>query len=192
MAWALPRATPQSVEAALTQWETLGRQGVPASSLLRTPDFLPIELAAGPDGPGELVSITRSGRRSAVREVAQRRLKAVEPRDLDGVLDLVGSGRLLALSVDRSDASAASMSNTRGLFSMWDAPPWDLWLTYVELEADEGDPYLVSWIPPSLTDWADIGVRVNPLRSLWWLDTRDDRFVRRVRAEGLLNSSTTN
>ena len=163
--WCLPRCTQQSVEAALSEWESSGHPYDAPAPILRSAQLLPRELA---EVGGELLMASAAKRSRLVNQLVQSRAAAVAQTRLTDI-DHVRCGRLLGLSVEKSDASAACLTNTRGMFSLYDAPPWDLWLCHVVPPgARDHDGYLISWIPEPLVQIADSAVRVNPVNALWW------------------------
>jgi hypothetical protein len=183
----MTRSTPALVDAALAQWEASGARGLPPAQILRTRELLPDNLLDTPEGDGELIELPMAARLAAVEYVTGMRSRLTKQTPAPANKTGSKRGRFLALTVDQSDASSAPMGNTHGLFSVWDTPPWDLWLAYVVPDKwPEGESYLVSWIPPTLVSLADIGVRVNPLKCLWWLDSRDNAFARDLNIDGLL------
>jgi hypothetical protein len=85
-------------------------------------------------------------------------------------------GRLLAYFPDADLTDGAAEVESRGFFDVFNAPPWDTWVAYVEEEAT-GDwsytSYLVAWVPPELLELAAAGIEVNPEDCIAWLgDTR--------------------
>jgi len=177
--WARSTFDENSVEASLAQWEAAGSSDTSAAPVLRTPALLPAKLARNPRGTGELIGVPAAERRALVDHVSRERSRLAAQMLRKGSGDDSRCGRLLGLTVDQSDSSGTSMQNSRGLFTLWDTPPWDLWLTYVLPEGlPHSESYLVSWIPNWLLHYAEVAVRVNPLNCLWWLDSRDDPFIR--------------
>jgi hypothetical protein len=177
--WARSTFDENSVEAGLARWEAAGSRETSAAPVLRTPALLPAKLARNPRGTGELIGVPAMERPAMVDHVSRERSRLATQRLRNSSGEDSRCGRLLGLTVDQSDSSGASMQNSRGLFTLWDTPPWDLWFTYVVPDGlPHSESYLVSWIPNWLLQYAEVAVRVNPLNCLWWLDSRDDPFIR--------------
>jgi hypothetical protein len=74
---------------------------------------------------------------------------AAAPSDLAG-------GRLLVYEPDFHVEDGASEYMSKGYFDERDAPPWDTWVCYFDLQ-------LISWVPPSLLDLVRAGIATNPV-----------------------------
>lgn len=70
-------------------------------------------------------------------------------------------GRLLLYTPSENLACGAAEASSNGFFDVNNIPPWDIWLDF-----SEGT--LVSWVPPSLLDVAQIGIYVNPEECIRW------------------------
>ena len=85
-------------------------------------------------------------------------------------------GRLLAYFPDADLTDGAAELESKGFFDVFNAPPWDTWVAYVEEEAADDRSYasyLVAWVPPELLEPAAVGIEVNPEECIAWLgDTR--------------------
>jgi hypothetical protein len=77
-------------------------------------------------------------------------------------------GRLLAYGLEESVLDGSCEAATNGFFDVEDQPPWDLWVGYVVNKSGNG--HLVSWIPPALFGAAEMGIDVNPVGCLFWLE----------------------
>lgn len=91
--------------------------------------------------------------------------------------DAPGGGRLLAYFPDADLTDGAAEMESRGFFDVFNAPPWDTWVAYVEEDPPGGDrsyaSYLVAWVPPELLELAATGIEANPEQCIAWLgDTR--------------------
>ena len=106
---------------------------------------------------------------SAVNSVLwpkQRRERA-ERRQLSG-------GRLLLYFPDEETADGWSEDQTSGFFDIHDAPPWDTWVAMLQDAAPGArGPYLVAWIPPIFLARAQVGIDVNAVDCIAWLDDCD-------------------
>lgn len=95
----------------------------------------------------------------------------------------MGGGRLLVYYPDEQLADGAAEEASGGFFDADNVPAWDTW---VGLYQDEGgEDYLVSWIPPSLLEIVDAGVRVNPEECIRWISDTDVPLVAYLRSSGL-------
>jgi len=128
-------------------------------------------VALRPDG--ELMSYRRDVQRVAlVESLCEKRaslLREAGKSADSGIFDLAG-GRILLYSPDENVSDGASEAVSLGFYNLEDAPPWDLWVSYLNGE-------LVSWVSPELLSFADVGIGVNPVDCIQWAD---DEVVRRL------------
>jgi hypothetical protein len=123
----------------------------PMNGKLRSPDLKP---SFGLDEFGDDALWAK-----AVAEVVARRSRlaavtSAEKRD-------VNVGGLLLYSPSENLACGAAEASSNGFFDGNNAPPWDIWVDF-----SEGT--LVSWVPPSLLDVAQMGIYVNPEGCIRW------------------------
>lgn len=81
-------------------------------------------------------------------------------------------GKLLLYDPDLNLFCGGAENATEGFFDTDNIAPWDFWVAYViEREPKEGfDSYLVSWIPGSLVQIAEIGIQANPEGCIAWAE----------------------
>ena len=95
----------------------------------------------------------------AVAEVVARRSRltgtSAEKRDTN-----VG-GQLLLYNPSENLGCGAAEASSNGFFDVNNVPPWDIWIDF-----SEGT--LVTWVPPSLFDVAQMGIYVNPEACIRW------------------------
>lgn len=92
-------------------------------------------------------------------------------------------GRLLAFFPDESLACGVANSETQGFFTDDNVPPWDTWMVYLQ-EGGQTN-YLVSWVPRSLVEMVDGGVRDIPEECVGWVDERCPHLIKALVARGL-------
>jgi hypothetical protein len=97
---------------------------------------------------------------NAVAEVITRRSRliagtSVEKRDTNV------EGRLLLYNPSENYACGAAEASSNGFFDVNNVPPWDIWVDF-----SEGT--LVSWVPPTLLDVAQMGIYLNPEACIRW------------------------
>jgi hypothetical protein len=73
-------------------------------------------------------------------------------------------GRLLLCEVRESVADGASDYATQGFFDLYDIPPWDTWILYI-------DHVLISWVPLHFVTRVQRGIDVNIVQCLRWAKT---------------------
>lgn len=85
-------------------------------------------------------------------------------------------GRLLAFDPHGSLSDGAANVATDGFFDDDNVPPWDLWLTSIELEVGASNDvwrpfraYVICWIPMEVVGVAQLGIDVNPEECILWL-----------------------
>jgi hypothetical protein len=98
----------------------------------------------------------------AVAEVVARRSRLTAAMSAEKRDTSVG-GRLLLYTPSENLACGAAEASSNGFFDVNNVPPWDIWV-----EFSEGT--LVSWVPPALTDVAQMGIYVNPEACIRWAE----------------------
>jgi hypothetical protein len=120
------------------------------------------------------------GYRESVQTVAGRRRLALLPINPEPTRDLA-KGRLLVYfpGADLCDGAAEAESN--GFFDVYNTPPWDTWVAFVEESGNKDlsySSYLISWVAPVFLDLASAGILVNPEECIRWLDHSGVEFAR--------------
>jgi hypothetical protein len=103
----------------------------------------------------------------SVRDVVRAVRTGQPPR---APLESLEGGRLLVYVPDLDLRDGAAEAETDGFFDVYNAPPWDTWVAFVEDDIGFEYPYLVSWVPPSLIEIVARGIQVNPEECIRWLD----------------------
>jgi hypothetical protein len=73
-------------------------------------------------------------------------------------------GRLLVHYPAENVSDGASKYASKGFYDPFDAPPWDLWVSY-----DRGE--LISWVPDALISLAQAGIDANIVDCIHWADS---------------------
>jgi hypothetical protein len=73
-------------------------------------------------------------------------------------------GRLLIYYPAENVSDGASKYASNGFYDPFDAPPWDLWVSY-----DSGE--LISWVPNALVTLAQDGMDANIVDCIKWADS---------------------
>ena len=99
-----------------------------------------------------------------------------------------GVGRLLAYLPDMDLADGAAELESKGFFDINNTPPWDTWIALFRDPAGDisSASLLVCWVPDSLVDLADRGIRVNPEECILWLADSHVPIAEQLRSAGHL------
>lgn len=83
-----------------------------------------------------------------------------------------GPGRFLVYFPDANLSDGAAAVETRGLFDVYNEPPWDCWIAWCSRpEASDGSyrEFLVAWMPDVVVPIVQRGIDVNPEECIQWL-----------------------
>ncbi len=152
---------------------------------LRTPKLRPASFA---------YAETVAQRQALVEHLAETRLRIMRSEGRFRPLPAhhLAGGRLLLYDPDRNTFDNGALVESYGYFDWDNLPPWDTWLSYVrdqtrEKQAQRGNQeddgfqsYLVSWVPSSLLERVDAGVRGNGDGCLRWANQLDSPLARRI------------
>ena len=127
---------------------------VPLARQLRTPSLRPAPFVY-PQPSAERAQLVEG---VAKRRADQLRLEHRYPLVL---VDHLAGGRLLKYAPSENLCDGAAQYSSKGLFDVDNMPPWDTWICFIE-------PYLISWVPPSLLDLANSGIDANPEQCILW------------------------
>jgi hypothetical protein len=130
----------------------------PLANQLRTPALQPNSMIG--ENPNE------NERKELVFSVVQKRAELLCSRGqgkLPDVGESQGEGRMLIYVPEENVSDGASEAASSGFFDLYDAPPWDVWVAY-------SDHTLLAWVPPQLIGLAQIGIDVNAVECIRWLD----------------------
>jgi hypothetical protein len=96
-------------------------------------------------------------------------------------------------------ADGASEHASGGYFDVFDTPPWDTWVWYVDDTPTLDHPndqtegvrrvdFLIAWVPPVMIAWVEHGIAVNPMECLGWLPAKrlQTTLIEELLASGLL------
>jgi hypothetical protein len=127
-------------------------------------------------------------RQEMVDVVAEKRRALLKTLRLDPppMTDVLGRGRLLTYNPDENLTDGAAPLSSARFFDDENIPPWDTWLAYVEENILEHKTYLLAWVPPEFLELASAGIEFNPEHCILWAEDVDAKFVRQLRAVGLL------
>jgi len=160
-----PEVTRSAVEAA----EWCARQLQRGPALLRSDELRPQRDFFG----GDAVNVTIARGADCVdiaNHVVARRRRLLEDRGWiwRGQRLEQYSGRLLIFRHELSLLDGAAEDLSGGLFDVYDQPPWEAWVAYVE--GTDGAPSgLLSWIPSALLPAAKRGIFANAEQCLEWV-----------------------
>lgn len=84
----------------------------------------------------------------------------------------LAGGRLLVYYPDLQLSDGAAEVATDGFFDVFNLPPFDTWLTFIEDSALQHmhQKQLLCYIPASAVHLADLGISVNPEECILWLE----------------------
>lgn len=189
IAWCAPLATPERVNPALAKWAEEQRvvkwpvEWWPETlaTLLRSPQL---------DAPSLTDAKSFAEQRAIVDQVASERVKLLReyggyPKD---VAPGLAAGRLLLHDPNGTDWSGGSFVASGGLLDVYDSPPWDTWITLIreEYPGPEWNVFVVAWIPPTLIDVVEEGIRCCAMPCTDWAENVDTAFTRTLCAAGIL------
>jgi hypothetical protein len=98
-----------------------------------------------------------------VAEVVAKRSQLMSKISPKGCSGNEAGGRLLLYNPNENLACGAGEHSSNGFFDVNNVPPWDIWIDF-----SEGT--LISWVPPTLVDVAQMGIDVNPEACIRWAD----------------------
>jgi len=184
IAWCVPLATPERVNPALGKWaeqQRIEKWPETLTSLLRSPQL---------NAPSLTDARSFAKQQAIVDQVASERAKLLRengryPKDV--VPDLAG-GRPLLHDPNGTDWSGSSFNASSGLLDGGDAPPWDTWITLIREEhpGPEWNVFVVAWIPPTLIDVVEEGIRCCAMPCTDWAENVDTAFTRGLHTAGIL------
>jgi hypothetical protein len=113
---------------------------------------------------------------ASVGTVVSRRWPWIRPDPEDHGL---AGGRLLVYFPDADLCDGAAEVESGGFFDVFNAPPWDTWVTFAEDDLRPPDSctrYLVAYVPPVFLDACAAGIAVNPEACIKWIEDADVAF----------------
>jgi hypothetical protein len=72
-------------------------------------------------------------------------------------------GRILLYIPQENLADGAAQVSSGGFYDADNVPPWDVWVGF-------SNSALVSWVPPTLIEVAQMGIDANPENCIRWSD----------------------
>lgn len=78
-------------------------------------------------------------------------------------------GRLLRYNPNETVLDGTSETSSKGFFDVYDAPPWDLWVGWLNPKNRSG--LVICWVPEPLIPAAQAGIDVNPMDCINWLES---------------------
>jgi hypothetical protein len=143
------------------QWSTTRAILEDPARSLRTPDLRP--------------RVLERSYAAAVSSVCQKRTRALaaDRRAADvGDSGATAGGRLLVYFPDAELCDGAAEAESRGFFDVHNCPPWDTWIAFHEVPAEDVSfrSVVVAWVPSVLVADAHRGVYVNPEQCIQWLE----------------------
>jgi hypothetical protein len=97
----------------------------------------------------------------AVAEVVSKRSQMPGRISMEEGLRLSTNGRLLFYYPHENLACGAAEVSSNGFFDVNNVPPWDIWVDFSERT-------LVSWVPSTLLEAAQMGIDMNPEGCIRW------------------------
>jgi hypothetical protein len=128
----------------------------PLEHQLRSPELKPTRAL------GE--NITDSERQQLVNEVASNRSRQLASLQSTKSLHASQDGKFLIYYPAENVSDGASKYASKGFYDPFDAPPWDLWISY-----DSGE--LLCWVPTDLVALAQDGMDANLVDCIKWADS---------------------
>jgi hypothetical protein len=97
----------------------------------------------------------------AVAEVVNTRHQLIDRISPEQRTTHGDEGRLLLYYPYENLADGAAQQSSNGFFDADNVPPWDTWVSFSE-------GVLLSWVPPSLIEAAQMGIDANPEECIRW------------------------
>ena len=97
----------------------------------------------------------------AVTEVVNTRRQLINGISPEQRATHEDEGRLLLYYTYVNLADGAAQQSSNGFFDADNVPPWDTWVSFSE-------GVLLSWVPPSLIEAAQMGIDANPEECIRW------------------------
>jgi hypothetical protein len=97
----------------------------------------------------------------AVAEVVNTRHQLIDRISPEQRTTHEDEGRLLLYYSYDNLADGAAQQSSNGFFDADNVPPWDTWVSFSE-------GVLLSWVPPSLIEAAQMGIDANPEECIRW------------------------
>jgi hypothetical protein len=112
-------------------------------------------------------NIHDSERNAMVSKVVRRRAELLSSVAVPGTVRQSPdrTGRLLTYNPAENVSDGASRYASKGFFDLYDSPPWDSWISFIDGE-------LISWVPAVLVPLVQAGIDANPVDCIRWTDSR--------------------
>lgn len=106
---------------------------------------------------------TESDWSNAVDDVVVKRSRILKQEWTSQHSTLAKGGRLLLYFPLENLADGAAQVNSAGFYDVDNVPPWDIWIGFSR-------GALISWVPPTLIEIAQMGIDANPENCIQWAD----------------------
>jgi hypothetical protein len=100
---------------------------------------------------------------NAVGELIVKRSQVLKQEWTEKVSAYAKGGRILLYIPQENLADGAAQVSSGGFYDADNVPPWDVWVGF-------SNSALVSWVPPTLIEVAQMGIDANPENCIRWSD----------------------